>query len=61
VLTTAACVERAWTSIPTYVIVCIMARPSILCGQPRPLLGQTNPQTDDEGLAARINPQPEPA
>ena len=31
------------------------------CGQPRPLLGQTNPRTDDEGLAGRIRPQPEPA
>ena len=43
-LIAAACVERAWTSRPTHVIVPFKAGPSLAWGQPEPISGQPNPR-----------------
>ena len=42
----AACVERAWTSSPTTVIVPHHGRTLIAWGQPEPVSGQTNPREE---------------
>jgi hypothetical protein len=45
-LIAAACVDRAWTSMPTHVTVFMAGPPQLSWGQPEPLSGQTSPREE---------------